>query len=109
MQSVENLIRLRASNPGRAPARRRASPDTSAVRSVRAAVLELKVQLDVAREALASEREVQSNLLQTIESLAAQQRAGLDNASRLDRIADGYSTALGHLIQMNPEDVQTRS
>lgn len=80
--------------------RRRRKPS---VQVESASILELKVSLDLVREDLARERQQSRNLTQ----LLAQAVAALDEQQRLsergDRIADGYSRALGELLA--PTDI----
>ena len=75
------------------PARDSAEPGTAP--SAWAAVQELKVALDVARDALRSERAHSARLTQVLADLLKSQQ---EQGRRLDAIAQGYSDALTQLL-----------
>jgi len=68
----------------------------------RAAVQEMKVRLDAAREALRFERQRNRRLLEVAEKLVALLRSAADAADDIDDLADGYSAALTQVL--TPDD-----
>lgn len=73
----------------------RGGREPGSAQSAWVAVQELKVALDVAREALRRERAQSARLAQTLADLL---RAERDQGRRLDEIAQGYSDALTQLL-----------
>jgi hypothetical protein len=65
------------------------------------AVLQMKVRLDDAREALRDERRANKRLTNMLAAVVAEMEAARAQSDRLDNIAEGYSEALAQLI--NPD------
>jgi hypothetical protein len=61
------------------------------------AVLMMKIQLDIARDALRAERQASKRLTQQLADAVAEIQAAQAQADRLDQIADGYSDSLAQL------------
>jgi hypothetical protein len=62
------------------------------------AVLQMKVRLDDAREALRHERRASKRLTNLLAAAVAELEAARTQSDRLDNIAEGYSEALAQLI-----------
>jgi hypothetical protein len=62
------------------------------------AVLQMKVRLDHAREALRDERRANKRLTNMLAAAVAEIEAARAQSDRLDDIAEGYSEALTQLI-----------
>ena len=62
------------------------------------AVLQMKVRLDDAREALRDERQANKRLTNMLAAVVAELKAAHARSDRLDNIAEGYSEALAQLI-----------
>jgi hypothetical protein len=62
------------------------------------AVLQMKVKLDHAREALRDERRTNKRLTNMLAAAVAEIEAARAQSDRLDDIAEGYSEALAQLI-----------
>jgi len=62
------------------------------------AVLQMKVKLDHAREALRDERRTNKRLTNMLATAVAEIEAARAQSDRLDDIAEGYSEALAQLI-----------
>jgi hypothetical protein len=62
------------------------------------AVLQMKVRLDDAREALRDERQANKRLTNMLAAVVAELKAAHARSERLDNIAEGYSEALAQLI-----------
>ena len=62
------------------------------------AVLQMKVRLDDAREALRHERRANRRLINMLAAVVAELEAARAQGDRLDNITEGYSEALAQLI-----------
>lgn len=70
------------------------------------AVLQMKVKLDDAREALRHERRASKRLTNMLAAVVAELEAARAQSDRIDNIAEGYSEALAQLIIPDePRDV----
>ena len=62
------------------------------------AVLQMKIRLDDAREALREERRANKRLTSVLAAVLAEMEVARAQSDRLDNIAEGYSEALAQLI-----------
>ncbi len=62
------------------------------------AVLQMKIRLDEAREALREERRANTRLTSMLAAVLAEMEVARAQSDRLDNIAEGYSEALAQLI-----------